>query len=142
MTTSLAELSEPKSWTTRNRDDRPIQPDVLRLLTKRSTARGLAQLGFHVSMLAITSTLITLASGLWLWPAMLLQGMLIAALFAPMHESVHYTSVRHRRLAEAIAWFVALPNLYSATHYRLFHRAHHQFTQDPERDPEILAGPK
>src|SRR5258708_23747585 len=139
---TAAELSEPQSWTTRNRDDRPIPRERLRELTRRSNARGLAQLAFHLSMLALTSSLIALAQGLWLVPAMLLQGMVLAALFAPMHESVHYTSVRSRRLAEATAWFAALPNLYNATHYRLFHRAHHLFTQDPERDPQLLAGPK
>ncbi|MBI3499447.1 MAG: fatty acid desaturase [Proteobacteria bacterium] len=136
-----ADISEPRSWTTRNRDDRPIPLDLLRDLTRRSDARGLAQIGLHLTLLATTSTLISLVGGVWLLPAMLLQGMLLAACFAPMHESVHYTSFRSRRVAELVAWIAALPNLYNATHYRLFHKAHHQFTQDPVLDPE-LAGAK
>jgi fatty acid desaturase len=135
---SVAALSDPQSWTTRNRDDRPIPIDRLRQLTRRSTARGVLRLGCHITLLAAGSGLIAVATGAWLLPAMLLQGMLIAALFAPMHESVHYTSVESRRLAEWIAWFAALPNLYNATHYRLFHKAHHRYTQDPERDPELM----
>jgi fatty acid desaturase len=34
-------------------------------------------------------------------------------------------------------WFAAFPILTTTYHFRLHHLAHHQFVNDPERDPDI-----
>ncbi len=54
------------------------------------------------------------------------------------HEAVHHILFRNRYLNDLVSeWFCMYP-LYSSTHhYRLQHLAHHQFVNDPVRDPDI-----
>src|SRR5690606_26944063 len=77
----------------------------------------------------------------WLLPAMLLHGVILVFLFAPLHESVHWTAFRRRRLNDAVAWPCGALLLLPPAYFRAFHFAHHRHTQDPLRDPE-LATPK
>jgi fatty acid desaturase len=53
------------------------------------------------------------------------------------HEGSHYILFRNRILNElASDWFCTFP-LFGSTHlYRLQHLAHHQFVNDPDRDPD------
>ena len=111
-------------------------------LRQRSDTKGLLQLTSHLLALLVSSLMIyNVQDTLWLWPAMLLQGGLLAFLFAPLHETIHRTAFKSRWLNDAVAWlcgiFLMLPPLY----FRAFHFEHHRFTQNPERDPE-LATPK
>jgi fatty acid desaturase len=54
------------------------------------------------------------------------------------HEASHHILFKNRFWNDFISdWFCMFP-MYSATqHYRLQHIAHHQFINDPERDPDI-----
>jgi fatty acid desaturase len=54
------------------------------------------------------------------------------------HEGVHHILFRTRYLNELSSDLLCLFPLYSSTHhYRLQHLAHHQFVNDPERDPDV-----
>ena len=55
-----------------------------------------------------------------------------------MHEGVHSLLFKNQRLNElASDWLAAFP-IYSSTYqYRVQHLAHHQFVNDPQRDPDI-----
>jgi fatty acid desaturase len=54
------------------------------------------------------------------------------------HEASHYMLFRNRLLNELASDFLCMFPMWSATHhYRLQHLAHHQFPNDPERDPDI-----
>ena len=54
------------------------------------------------------------------------------------HEASHYVLFKHRLLNELASDFLCMFPMWSATHhYRLQHLAHHQFPNDPERDPDI-----
>ncbi|VTS05627.1 fatty acid desaturase family protein [Tuwongella immobilis] len=54
------------------------------------------------------------------------------------HEGVHHTLFKHRKLNDlASDWFCMFPLFSSTHHYRLQHLAHHQFVNDPDRDPDI-----
>jgi fatty acid desaturase len=75
----------------------------------------------------------------WLLPAMLLHGIILVFLFAPLHESVHWTAFRSRRLNDAVAWASGALLLLPPGYFRAFHFAHHRHTQDPARDPELTA---
>jgi fatty acid desaturase len=89
-------------------------------------------------LLAGGAFLVTAARGTaWLVPAMLVDGVVIAALFAPVHEGVHLTAFRSRWMNESVAWAASFPSLLNATWFRHFHHAHHRYTQDPLRDPEL-----
>jgi len=55
-----------------------------------------------------------------------------------IHEGTHYMLFANRRLNElASDWLAAYPILTTTYHFRLHHLAHHQFVNDPERDPDV-----
>ena len=121
---------------------RSEQREELLRLAARSDAKGLAQLACHLGALGATGILVWSARGTWwLLPALLLHGIVLVFLFAPLHESVHWTAFRSRRLNDAVAWACGALLLLPPTYFRAFHFAHHRHTQDPGRDPE-LATPK
>ena len=121
---------------------RLIPAHVLPTLYARSDARGAVRTAAHGALLLATAALIHAARGQWWLPAALLaHGLVLAALFAAMHEAVHYSAFRSRRANAAVAWLAGLGILYNATYYRQFHFAHHRYAQDPTRDPELLAAP-
>ena len=55
------------------------------------------------------------------------------------HEASHYCFMKNRLLNDLIPdLFCMFPLLTTVHFYRLFHMAHHQFTNDPGRDPDLL----
>ena len=62
---------------------------------------------------------------------------MLVFLFAPLHESVHRTAFRSRRLNDAVAWIAGLVLLLPPNWFRAFHFAHHRHTQIEGRDPEL-----
>ncbi len=81
-------------------------------------------------------------SVLWSVPIFLVAIILVGAgqhqLSGLAHEGSHHILFRNRTLNELVSdWFCLFP-LYSSTHhYRLQHLAHHQFVNDPIRDPDV-----
>ena len=121
---------------------RPAERNALLHLSARSDRKGLGQLACHLCALLATGALVWSArSALWLAPAMLLHGIILVFLFAPLHEAVHWTAFRCRRLNDAVAWACGAVLMLPPAYFRAFHFAHHRHTQDPARDPE-LAAPK
>jgi fatty acid desaturase len=117
-----------------------IDRETLRLWSQRSDAPGLRHLAGHVAALLLTGFGIWLARGsLWIWPAMLLHGVVLIFLFTPLHETIHRTAFKTRALNEAVAFVIGVLILLPREYFRAFHFAHHRFTQDPVRDPELGA---
>ena len=106
-------------------------------LSTRADAPGFARLGFHLGLIGLAGWLIAVAPGLWKTPGILLMALAQSALFAPMHETSHYTAFRTRWLNPAVGWVVALPALHNWHFYREFHLAHHKHTQIAGEDPEL-----
>lgn len=53
------------------------------------------------------------------------------------HEAVHHTLFKNRKLNELAGDFLCMfPVMTSVFQFRLYHLAHHQFVNDPERDPD------
>lgn len=123
----------------RARQMRVVPAEVLKRLYVRSDARGLAQTAAHLALLAVGGGLVLEARGTW-WiaPALLLQGILVNALFGAMHEAVHYGAFRTRWMNDVLAFFSGAAILNNAGFYRHYHYAHHRYTQDPARDPELI----
>ncbi len=72
------------------------------------------------------------------WLLLLLpQGILLVFLFTLFHEVTHRTAFRSKRLNDAVAvlcgWLLTLPPNW----FRYFHFAHHRYTQNPDKDPEL-----
>jgi len=121
---------------------RLIPADTLRELYARSDAQGAWRTAVHAALLLVGALLIHHGRGRWWLPAaLMLQGLVLVALFAAMHECVHYSAFRRRRLNEIVGWLAGLGILFNATYYRQFHFAHHRYAQDPARDPELLTAP-
>jgi len=112
----------------------------LRALARRSNRRGAVQLGVHLGCMGATGTLVWLTLPVWylLVPAMVLHGITIVTMFAPMHECTHRTAFSSRRANELVGWCAGVLSFYNATYYRYFHAWHHRYTQDPARDPELM----
>ena len=123
----------------RARQMRVVPADVLKRLYARSDWAGLRQTVAHLGLLVAGGWLVLATKGTW-WvlPALLLQGILVNALFGAMHESVHYGSFKTRRFADLLAFFSGAAILNNAGFYRHYHMAHHRYTQDPLRDPELV----
>ena len=119
-----------------------LSDDALSALVERSDRKGLAHLALHVVAIAAAGTLCASAVGTtWMLPAAWLYGTALVFLFAPLHESVHYTAFRSRWINRAVSavcgWILVLPPRY----FRAFHLEHHRYTQDPARDPELAVAP-
>jgi fatty acid desaturase len=81
----------------------------------------------------------------WLWnvPVTFVAVVLIGAcqhrLTNLAHEASHYMLFRNRLLNELVSdWFCMFPMLSCTHHYRLQHLAHHQYVNDPEKDPDVF----
>ena len=120
------------------RRPRPASAGPCSALAARSDRRGLAQLALHLSALLATGSAVALARGsLWLAPALLLHGLVLIFLFAPLHETIYRTAFKSRRLNDLVAFICGAVLLLPPEYFRAFHFAHHRHTQDPERDPEL-----
>jgi fatty acid desaturase len=72
---------------------------------------------------------------------MLVHGIALDFLFCALHESVHRTAFASRSLNDAVAWAAGALLLLPPEFFRAFHFAHHRFTQDATRDPELARPP-
>ena len=108
-------------------------------LTRRNDRIGLTYLCGHFAAIGVSGTGIYLTSGtLFMLPMMLVHGILLACLFAPMHECSHGTAFRTRRLNEAVYWFVSLVYIIQPTWYRYRHAVHHTYTHIQGMDPAMV----
>ncbi len=80
----------------------------------------------------------------WLWNlpvfavAIILIGGIQHRLAGLGHEASHYCFVKNRFLNDFIPdVFCMFPMMTTVHFYRLFHMAHHQYTNDPDRDPDL-----
>jgi len=114
----------------------------LTALNARSDGRGLLHLAGHGAALLASGFVLSRAIGSW-WvvPATVLHGAILVFLFAPLHETIHRTAFKSRRLNDGVAWVLGLILVLPSNYFRFFHFAHHRYTQDPLNDPE-LASPK
>ena len=79
--------------------------------------------------------------GGWGWLLALLmvvQGYAVAFLFTALHECAHKTAFRTPALNIGMGYLAGLAIAMPYEFYRLYHWDHHRYTQDPERDPELL----
>lgn len=105
-------------------------------LTAKSDWPGLPLLTLHLGSILILGTLIAIKAPFW--PLLMIpQGILIVFLFTLLHETIHQTAFRTAWLNEATARVASFMLALPADWFRYFHFAHHRFTQDPEKDPEL-----
>ena len=118
-----------------------LSPEVRAQLLEKSDAAGLRHLIAHMGLIALCGGLI--AGGVPWWHFLVLpQGLLIIFLFTLQHECVHKTPFATESLNEWVMRICAVLIVLPPTHFRYFHLAHHRYTNDPDKDPELEgAGP-
>jgi fatty acid desaturase len=70
---------------------------------------------------------------------LVLHGIVLVFLFCALHECIHRTAFASRTLNDAVAWVCGALLILPPNYFRLFHFAHHRYTQDRARDPELAA---
>lgn len=119
---------------------RLVAPDRLRALMRRSDARGALQLGSHTGALVLTGTALWQAWGTpWAVPLFMLHGVLLNFLYAGQHELSHGTVFATKPLNVLFGRIIGFLMLYPRDFDRIQHWAHHQHTQDWEKDGELRA---
>ena len=106
---------------------------------ERRDGPGIAFAFAHAALIVATGWLLWRTLGTaWVVPATVVHGVVIVHLFAPFHESTHYTAFRTRWLNTAAGWATGLLLMLPPTVFRYQHTAHHRYTQDIERDPQMI----
>lgn len=121
-----------------------LTPAKLRELSVRSDLQGMVRTASHYGTIVVVGFLIWLVSSIygmvWALPLIVAQSYFVAFLFMIVHETAHKTAFRSRALNLTVghlsSFAIGLPYEY----YCLFHWDHHRYTQDPNRDPELLVG--
>jgi fatty acid desaturase len=116
-----------------------LDKEVIQQLSRRSNYKGLVQLAGHLTMLILTTIALAQARGsAWVLPALLGQAIVLTFLFAPLHETIHFTAFRTRGLNNIVAACIGFVQLLPYQYFRCFHYAHHRHTQNPQFDPELI----
>jgi fatty acid desaturase len=108
-------------------------------LLARSNRAGLIHLAGHLALLALTGTWIILALPFWQL-GLIAHGIVLIFLFTLLHETTHETPFAASRLNATVGALCGFILFLPYRWFTYFHLAHHRFTQDPERDPELCEG--
>ncbi len=119
-----------------------LEPAELKQLNQRSDARGWMQLGSHLAAIAVMVALHAMAMGTW-WVLLtgFVLGVLINFLYAAQHELSHSTVFASRRLNEVWGRIIGFFMIFPRDFDQVMHFAHHKWTQDWERDGELVREP-
>ena len=109
-------------------------------LTSRDDASGLKHLARHAGLIVILQVYVTLGLPLW-WAMLLPLGIALAFLFTLQHECTHKTPFKTGWMNEVAGHITGLILVQPFEWFRAFHMAHHRFTNDPDRDPELSESP-
>ena len=101
----------------------------------------LLHLAGHGGILLLMGTYIGLQAPFW--PVLLLPyGIALVFLFTLSHECTHATPFADPRISMIVGHLISPFLLLPFTWFRYFHLAHHRYTNDPARDPEIADDPR
>lgn len=119
-----------------------LTPTELRALTTRSDMRGALQMASHLGATLIVGMLHGMAMGSgWVWVTGAALGILLNFLYAAQHELSHATVFRTRILNEVFGRMIGFLQIFPRDFDQVMHFAHHQYTQDWERDGELVREP-
>ena len=121
---------------------RLVDPARLRELNQRSDLRGAVQLASHLGAIGLTGWALAASWGtVWAVPVFFAHGVLINFLYAGQHELSHATVFKTRWLNELFGRIFGFILLYPRDFDKIQHWAHHQHTQNWEKDGELVREP-
>ncbi len=119
-----------------------LEPEELRALNARSDLRGWLQLFSHLGAIGIAAALHAQAMGsAWVLVTGLILGVLVNFLYAAQHELSHGTVFATKPLNEIWGRIIGFVMLFPRDFDQVQHFAHHKWTQDWERDGELVREP-
>ena len=119
-----------------------IPKEDLKPFLQRDNISGLKHLFLHILLIIISGTLIYFSPYTYLTiPLMFIHGTFIAFLYAGLHECIHKTAFKNRKLNEIVGYSIGFILLRSFLNGRYRHIAHHTYTQHPEKDPDKVDFP-
>lgn len=106
-------------------------------LLRRSNYPGMLHLAGHWGCIITTALLIHWRVPIWqlLLPV---QGIFIIFLFSLLHETIHRTPFKTRWINVVVSNVCGFLIVLGPIWFRSFHTNHHRYTNDPEKDPELL----
>ena len=124
--------------------------DVIKqFANRRSDFEGFKQLVFHIACIVSSqllvylttpssqNTIINIISSIFYAISHLLCGYTISFLFMGEHECVHHTAFKTPILNDIVAYIFGFFCFRPPLHYRYYHWAHHRFTGNKSKDPEL-----
>ena len=119
-----------------------VTPAELKSLNVRSNLRGAGQMASHVGAILISGYLHSLALGTgWVWATGFVLGVLINFLYAAQHELSHATVFANRKTNEVFGRLIGFVMIFPRDYDQVMHFAHHTYTQNWEKDGELVREP-
>lgn len=119
-----------------------LEPAELRELNARSDLRGWAQILSHVGAIAIVAILHAQAIGsYWGLATGFFLGVLLNFLYAGQHELSHGTVFATKQMNEVWGRLIGFVMIFPRDYDQVMHFAHHKWTQDWDRDGELVREP-
>jgi len=119
-----------------------LTPTELRALSTRSDIRGGLQMASHLGAIVAVGILHALAMGSgWVWVTGFALGVLLNFLYAAQHELSHATVFKTRKLNTLFGRIIGFIQIFPRDFDQIMHFAHHQYTQNWDRDGELVREP-
>lgn len=119
-----------------------LTPHELRQLSERSDMQGALQMASHIGAILCAGVAHWAAMGTaWVWVTGLILGVLLNFLYAAQHELSHATVFKTRKLNEVFGRIIGFVEIFPRDFDQIMHFAHHQYTQDWDRDGELVREP-
>jgi fatty acid desaturase len=130
-----------KDWAPEGTD--VVSRKELKPYMSRNNSAAMAHFSLHIGAILVMGSILYLAPFQW-WviPILLVQGFMIAFLFAPMHECVHSSAFKNRGLNILVGRICGAIIMRPFLYFKYRHMAHHTFTQHPEGDPDRVDFPR
>jgi len=115
---------------------RTLTTDERRYITSKNNSAALLRLTVLLSF--ITATSIAIISDFKFIPVCLVvQGLLLISLFHLLHECIHDTPFSFAPLNRIVGSICGFVLFLPCEWFRYFHRDHHRYTQNKDKDPEL-----
>ena len=113
--------------------------DEKKQLISLTNRHGLFQLGAHLGLIGLMAAGQLALDGVLGAGALLGQGIAMCFLFCAMHEASHGTAFRTKKVNQMVALGAGFLLFMGPRWFSYFHSAHHRFTHDEARDPELMS---
>lgn len=119
-----------------------VTPAELKDLNARSNLWGAGQMASHLGAILFAGYLHSLALGTgWMWLTGFGLGVLLNFLYAAQHELSHATVFSTRKVNEVFGRLIGFTMIFPRDYDQVMHSAHHTYTQNWEKDGELVREP-